>query len=84
MICSRYSLHYDLSEKKVDRIHGIRNGLNAGVRRTNEIRNRFPENILAPVWGVRRLQEIPPLRERSVPEKSILSRFNEFLFPLSV
>ena len=68
MLPLQSALH-DLSEKKVDRIHGIRNGLNAGVRRTNEIRNRFPENILAPVWGVRRLQEIPPLGKDTVPEK---------------
>ena len=68
MLPLQSALH-DLSEKKVDRIHGIRNGLNAGVRRTNEIRDRFPENILAPVWGVRRLQEIPPLGKDTVPEK---------------
>ena len=54
------------SPKEADRLHGIRQSLASSIRRTNEIRNRFPEKLLAPLWGVRRLEELEPLQDPPV------------------
>ncbi|MDA7631842.1 LemA family protein [Verrucomicrobia bacterium] len=41
-----------LNESDRDRIMGIREDFVASVERTEAIRNRFPERLLAPLWGV--------------------------------
>jgi len=41
-----------LDEKSSDRALGIRDDYFESISRTNEIRDRFPESILAPLWGI--------------------------------
>ena len=40
--------------KEIDRALGIRDDYYASISRTNEIRARFPENLLAPAWGIKK------------------------------
>jgi len=41
-----------LNERDRSRILGIREDFVASVERTNAIRDRFPERLLAPLWGI--------------------------------
>ena len=36
-----------------DRVLGIRDDFLESIARTNSIRNRFPERLLAPIWGIK-------------------------------
>ncbi|MDA0725812.1 MAG: hypothetical protein O3B25_16300, partial [Verrucomicrobia bacterium] len=42
-----------LNERDRSRILGIREDFVASVERTNAIRDRFPERLLAPLWGIK-------------------------------
>ena len=41
-----------LAQTERDRVMGIRDDYLESIARTNSIRNRFPEMILAPLWGI--------------------------------
>ena len=41
-------------EKLTDRAKGIKKNYYASISRTNEILERFPENFLAPLWGIKK------------------------------
>ena len=43
-----------LDEKLIDRAKGIKKNFHASISRTNEILERFPENLLAPLWGIKK------------------------------
>ena len=43
-----------LDEKLIDRAKGIKKNYYASISRTNEILERFPENLLAPLWGIKK------------------------------
>lgn len=43
-----------LDEKLIDRAKGIKKKYYASISRTNEILERFPENFLAPLWGIKK------------------------------
>ena len=43
-----------LDEKLIDRAKGIKKNYYASISRTNEILERFPENFLAPLWGIKK------------------------------
>lgn len=43
-----------LDEKLIDRARGIKRNYYASISRTNEILERFPENLLAPLWGIKK------------------------------
>jgi hypothetical protein len=43
-----------LDEKLIDRAKGIKKNYYASISRTNEILDRFPENLLAPLWGIKK------------------------------
>ena len=42
-----------LSKIERDRVLGIRDDFLESIARTNSIRNRFPERLLAPIWGIK-------------------------------
>ena len=43
-----------LDEKLINRAKGIKKNFHASISRTNEILERFPENLLAPLWGIQK------------------------------
>ena len=43
-----------LNEKSIDRAKGIKKNYYASISRSNEILERFPENFLAPLWGIKK------------------------------
>ena len=43
-----------LNEKSIDRAKGIKKNYYASISRSNEILERFPENLLAPIWGIKK------------------------------
>ena len=70
MICSRYSLHYTTSLKKKSTVStASAMGLTLEFVEPTKSVIVFRKISFAPVWGVRRLQEIPPLGKDTVPEK---------------
>jgi hypothetical protein len=48
-----------LEPQKRERLERIRLGLAQSVERTNQNLRRFPESLIGPVWGIKRLEPLP-------------------------
>ncbi|MEE2948146.1 MAG: LemA family protein [Verrucomicrobiota bacterium] len=77
-----------LADRHFKRVQGIYGDMAANISRFNQVRNRFPEHYLAPVFGIKPIPELPlaksfaPQSAEQLSIQSVSVNFLNLLFML--